>query len=92
MSAPDLGSYAVFSESLMLVFTKIAVERTPVSASAERGAERARARDPNIAYALGRGPTGSSSAGVAKPNMPSGVSSGKDQGMERGTRLLVRRA
>lgn len=83
MSAPDLGSYPVFPESLVPVFTKIAVERAPASAGSEAGAERVRVRNPNIAYAPGRGPTGSPSVGVAKPYIPRGVSRGKDQGMER---------
>lgn len=83
MSAPDLGSYPVFPESLVPVFTKIAVERTSAPASAEAGAERARGRNPNIAYAPGRGPAGSPSAAVAKPYIPRGVARGKDQGMER---------
>lgn len=83
MSAPDLGSYPVYPESLVPVFTKIAVERTPAPTSAEAGAERARARNPNIAYAPGQRPKGSQSAGVAKPSIARGVARGKDQGMER---------
>lgn len=83
MSAPDLGSYPVYPESLVPVFTKIAAERNPTQASPEAGAERVRVRNPSIAYAPGKGPTGSLSQGASKPYTPRGVSRGNDQGMER---------
>lgn len=83
MSAPDLCGYPVFPESLVPVFTKIAVERAPASASSEAGAERVRVRNPNIAYAPGRGPAGSLSQGLSKSHVSRGVARGKDQGMER---------
>lgn len=83
MSAPDLGSYPVYPESLVPVFTRNAVERTSAPASAEVGAERAWERNPNIAYAPGRGAKGLPSTGVAKPYIPRGVARGKDQGMGR---------
>lgn len=83
MSAPDLGSYPVYPESLVPVFTKIAVERNPAQLSPEAGAERVRVRNPNIAYAPGQGPTGALSKGTSRPYTSRGVSRGKDQGMER---------